>query len=272
MKKLAIIGYPVSHSFSPAMHNFISKKMNASYNYEAVEVAPGEVAAAVEKLKNDGVCGFNVTAPHKFEIMNYLDEISDEARRYGSVNTVVNKDGKLYGYNTDAEGFYMSLLYEGIIPQNKHILILGAGGAAQPVALNLAEKGAASVTVVNRTREKAERIKKHIKECIGYEIGTSLSRDHYDIVINCTTLGMGDNKEMCPLSDFSVIDEGSSVIDMIYNPAETLLLKRAKELGAKTLNGLGMLIFQGILAYRLFTGIDVPDSIADEILKEVFKI
>lgn len=272
MKKLAIIGYPVSHSFSPAMHNFISKKMNTPYNYEAVEVAPGEVASAVEKLKSEGVCGFNVTAPHKFEIMNYLDEISEEARRYGSVNTVVNKDGKLYGYNTDAEGFYMSLLHEGIIPQKKHILILGAGGAAQPVALNLAQKGAASVTVVNRTREKAEQLKAHIKESIGYEIGTELSREHYDIVINCTTLGMGENKDMCPLLDFSTINENTAVVDMIYNPSETVLLKRAKENGAKTLNGLGMLIFQGILAYRLFTGIDIPDSIYDDILEGVFKI
>lgn len=272
MKKLAIIGYPVSHSFSPAMHNFISEKINAPYNYTAIEVEPGKVEEAVKSMKAEGVCGFNVTAPHKFEIMKYLDEVSEQAKRYGSVNTVVNRDGKLYGYNTDADGFYMSLLRAGVEAKKKHILILGAGGAAQPVALKLAQKGAASVTVINRTQEKAERLREYIKECIDYEIGTSLSREHYDIVINCTTLGMGKNKDMCPLSNFSVIDEGSSVIDMIYNPAETLLLKRAKAMGAKTLNGLGMLIFQGILAYRLFTGIDIPDSIADEILKEVFEI
>ena len=270
MNKLAIIGYPVSHSFSPAMHNFISERISAPYNYTAMEVLPGEVKEAVSKLKSDGICGFNVTAPHKFAIMDCLDEISKEAKRYGSVNTVVNKDGKLYGYNTDADGFYMSLCYNGINPENKHILILGAGGAAQPVALNLAEKGVASITVKNRTQEKAEQLKEYIKDCIGYDIETQIKREHYDIVINCTSLGMGDNKHLSPMEDMSVIDDTTAVVDMIYNPAETVFLKNAKDRGAKTLNGLGMLIFQGILAYRLFTGIDVPDSMADEILKGVF--
>lgn len=270
MKKLAIIGYPVSHSFSPAMHNFISEKVNAPYNYTAVEVLPGDVRDAVGKLKADGVCGFNVTAPHKFAIMECLDEISEDAKRYRSVNTVVNKDGKLIGYNTDAEGFYMSLIYNGINPENKHILILGAGGAAQPVALNLAGKGAASVTVKNRTKEKAEQLKDYIKSCIGYDIETEVNRDHYDIVINCTSLGMGENKDLSPMEDMSKIDGTTAVIDMIYNPEETVFLKDAKKRGAKTINGLGMLIFQGILAYRLFTGIDIPDLMADEILKGVF--
>lgn len=271
MKKLAIIGYPVSHSFSPVMHNFISQKIDAPYNYTAVEVLPGEVLEAVRKLKADGICGFNVTAPHKFDIMECLDEISPEARIYGSVNTVVNKDGRLYGYNTDADGFYMMLNHNGINPENKHILILGAGGAAQPVALNLARKGAASITIKNRTQEKAEKLKEYIKNCIGYEIKTSITHSHYDIVINCTSLGMGENKDKSPMNDMSVIDETSSAVDMIYNPEETVFLAEAKKRGAKTVNGLGMLIFQGILAYRLFTGIDIPDSMADEILKGVFK-
>ncbi len=271
MKKLAIIGYPVSHSYSPVMHNFISKKLNAPYEYTAIEVLPGEVKEAVKKIIADGICGFNVTAPHKFEIMSCLDEISPEAKRYGSVNTVVNKGGKLYGYSTDAEGFYMSLLYNGIKPEKKHILILGAGGAAQPVALNLAQKGAASLTVINRTHERAEQLKEYIKSCIGYEIKTRTERKHYDIVINCTSLGMGKNKDLTPMEDMPVIDETSAVVDMIYNPEETVFLHNAKMVGAKTVNGLGMLIFQGILAYRLFTGIDVPDSFADEILKGVFK-
>ena len=165
----------------------------------------------------------------------------------------------------------MSLCYNGINPENKHILILGAGGAAQPVTLNLAEKGAASITVKNRTQEKAEKLREYIKSCIGYEIETQIKREHYDIVINCTSLGMGENKDKSPMVDMSTIDETSAVVDMIYNPEETVFLKDAKKLGTKTINGLGMLIFQGILAYRLFTGIDIPDSMADEILKGVFK-
>ncbi|MBO5060879.1 MAG: shikimate dehydrogenase [Clostridia bacterium] len=272
MKKLAIIGYPVSHSFSPAMHNFISEKVNADYRYEAIEIPPERLGEGVLKLREDNICGFNVTAPHKFEILKYLDEVSEQAKRYGAVNTVVNKDGRLIGFNTDADGFYMSLLNCGITPEGANILMLGAGGAAQPVAIKLAEIGAASITVINRTAEKAERLREYVKACTGYEISTEKTRGHYDIVINCTTLGMGKNKDMSPLSDLSVIDENTAVVDMIYNPSETVLLKSAKGLGAKTVNGLGMLIFQGILAYRLFTGIDIPDSISKDIQKEVFKV
>lgn len=270
MKKLTIIGYPVSHSLSPAMHNFISEKLGAPFVYTATEVKPGEVGEAVMRLRDEGICGFNVTAPHKFEIMNYLDEISEQAKRYGSVNTVVNRGGRLIGYNTDADGFYMSLLHNGIDASGRHILVLGAGGAAQPTVLKLAESGAETITVINRTREKAEALKQYVRDCTGFNISTCAERIRYDIVVNCTSLGMGENKDMCPLSDFSVIDEASAAVDMIYNPTETLFLKRAGEAGAKTLNGRGMLVFQGIAAYRLFTGIDLPVGIADEIMNEVF--
>ncbi len=270
MKKLTIIGYPVSHSFSPVMHNFISQSIGAPYSYDITEVAPEKLGEAVEKLKAEGIAGFNVTAPHKIEIMKYLDGISKQAQRYGAVNTVVNKDGKLFGYNTDADGFYMSLMHKGINPVMAHILVLGAGGAAQPVVLNLAEKGAASLTVLNRTKEKAEALASYAAECTGFEVKTEMDREHYDIVINCTTLGMGKNKGMSPMYDLSVIDKNSAVVDMIYNPEKTVLLQEAEKLGARVANGLGMLVFQGILAYRLFTGIDIPDSMAEDVLKEVF--
>ncbi len=270
MKKLTIIGCPVSHSFSPAMHNFISQKLDAPYHYDTTEVAPENLKDAVEKLKADEVAGFNVTAPHKIEIMKYLDDISEQAKRYGAVNTVVNNGGKLFGYNTDADGFYMSLLHAGVNPKGTHILVLGAGGAAQPVVLNLAQKGAASIAVINRTKEKAEALASYASKCTGVRVKTDMDREHYDIVINCTTLGMGKNKDMSPMPDWSVIDRTSAVVDMIYNPEKTVLLQDAEKLGAKAVNGLGMLVFQGILAYRLFTGIDIPDSMADGILKEVF--
>ncbi len=271
INRLAVIGYPISHSFSPLMHNYISKQMNAPFAYEAREVLPEKLGKAVESLKNEGFCGFNVTAPHKIEVMKYLDEISEDAKRYGAVNTVVNKDGRLIGYNTDAEGFYMSLRYRGVDVENAHILMLGAGGAARPVALNLSEKNIASLALVNRTKEKAEYIKEYVKSHSGYEIDTEMARESYDIIINCTSLGMGDNKDKSPLCDMSMVNEKTTVCDMIYNPAKTVLLTDSEKKGARIINGLGMLIFQGILAYRIFTGIDVPDSIADGIEKEVLK-
>lgn len=269
MNRLAVIGYPISHSFSPPMHNFISKEMNAPYVYEAIEVAPERLGEAVEKLKKNGFRGFNVTAPHKIEIMKYLDEISEDVKSYGAVNTVVNENGRLIGYNTDAEGFYMSLKYRGINVENSHILILGAGGAARPVALKLAGKEVASLTLVNRTKEKAEYIKECVKDRTGFDMQTEMLLDKYDIIINCTSLGMGSNKDMSPLNDMSIVGADTTVVDMIYNPAKTVLLRDSELCGARIVNGLGMLIFQGILAYRLFTGIAVPDSVADEIEKEV---
>lgn len=268
MKKLAVIGYPIAHSYSPVMHNFISKKMNADYIYEAIETPPEKLGEVVSRLKADGVCGFNVTAPHKINVMQYLDEISQDAEYFGSVNTVLNKNGKLIGYNTDAEGFYEALCYRGINPCGKHVLMLGAGGAAQPVSINLVSK-CASLTVINRTKERLSALKEHVKNCTGLEIKTEIDRDNYDIIINCTSLGMGKNIGISPLSDLSLINENTYVVDMIYNPWESQFLRDAKSCGAKCENGLAMLIFQGILAYRIFTGIDVPMSIAGEIEKVV---
>lgn len=268
MKKLAVIGYPIAHSYSPLMHNYISREMNADYVYEAVETPPEKLGEIVEKLKADGVLGFNVTAPHKFNVMQYLDEISQDAKYFGAVNTVLNKNGKLIGYNTDADGFYEALCCNGINPNGKHILMLGAGGAAQPVAINLVKK-CASLAVTNRTKERLFELKDVIKNCTGADIKTEIDRDTYDIIINCTSLGMGKNIGMSPLSDMSLIGDNTYCVDMIYNPWETQFLKDAKKAGAKCVNGLSMLIFQGILAYRIFTGIDVPLSLADGIQREI---
>jgi len=268
MKKLAVIGYPIAHSYSPVMHNFISEAVNADYHYYAVETPPEKLGEVVSQLKEDGVLGFNVTAPHKFNVMQYLDEISQDAQYFGSVNTVVNRNGKLVGYNTDAEGFYEALCYRGINPCGKHVLMIGAGGAAQPVSINLVSK-CASLTVTNRTKERLFDLKEHVKSCTGLEIKTEIDRETYDIIINCTSLGMGKNIGISPLSDVSLVGQNTYCVDMIYNPWETQFLRDAKKAGARCENGLAMLIFQGILAYRIFTGIDVPFSVADGIEKEI---
>lgn len=268
MKKLAVIGYPIAHSYSPLMHNFISREMNVDFTYEAFETPPEKLGDIVAMLKKEGFLGFNVTAPHKFNVMQYLDEISEEALFFGSVNTVLNKNGKLIGYNTDAEGFYEALRWRGIDLQGKHILMLGAGGASQPVSINLAPK-CASLTVTNRTKERLFALKEQVKRCTGIDIKTEVEREKYDIIINCTSLGMGDNIGKSPLLDLSIIGDDTYCVDMIYNPWESKFLRDAKSTGAKCENGLSMLIFQGILAYRIFTGIDVPLSVADGIRIEI---
>ena len=271
-KQLGIIGNPVGHSFSPAMHNYISEALGKNYIYCAYNVEKDELKNAVEGLRGLGFAGVNVTAPYKQDVMPYLDAISEKSKAFDSVNTIVNDGGKLIGYTTDADGFYMSLKREGFNVTGKDVLILGAGGVVRPVASLLAMEGASSVTIVNRTKEKADKIACEIEKSIGYTVFKEIRHTHYDLVINTTSLGMHPNEDKMPPFDFGLIDKESFVADMIYNPAETLFLKEAKKMGAKTLNGLGMLIYQGILAYELFTNEKLGMDFYDKIVKDVFGI
>lgn len=270
-KQLAIIGDPVEHSFSPQMHNYISERMGNNYVYTALEVKPEHLGDAVRGFRAMNFAGMNITAPHKFEVMQYMDEISEQARLFGSVNTCVNRGGRLYGYNTDAHGFYKSLLREGIAVKGKDILIVGAGGATQPVAVLFALEGAKSITIMNRTLENAQRMAAYVQKTVGYTVSVQPALPRYDLMINTTSVGMSPNVAGCPLADFSFVDENTAAADMIYNPEETVFLRRAREHGAwKTVNGLGMLIYQGMIAYELFTGTALPDGMYDDIAREVF--
>lgn len=275
-KQLGIIGDPVEHSFSPVMHNFISGEIGNNYVYSAFHVKPENLKAALEGVRSLGICGLNVTAPHKTAVMEYIDEISEQARLLGSVNTIVNRDSRLYGYNTDADGFYMALEKDGIAVTGSKILILGAGGVVKPVLTRLIQGKPKSVTVVNRTVSKVYELAEKIKAQSGFEIKTELNSLDFDIVINMTSAGMEPQLDRMPtdaideLRDLSFINEKTAVVDMIYNPDETLFLREAKKRGAKTMNGLGMLVYQGIIAYELFTGVTLPDDMADKIKKEVF--
>ncbi len=275
-QQIGIIGYPVDHSFSPAMHNFISSAVHNNFIYSAYCIPPERLGGAIDAMRALGIKGLNVTAPHKVEVMKYLDEVNDTARELGSVNTVVNRNGRLVGYNTDADGFCMSLEKEGITIKGSKILIIGAGGVTRPVLIRLIDNGASSVTVLNRTREKAVSLAKDILTVKNFNINTNANTLDFDIVINTTSAGMEPQEDKLPtdsiseISDLSFINKNTSVIDMIYNPDETLFLKEAKARGAKTMNGLGMLIYQGIIAYELFTDTVLPDDMGERIKKEVF--
>jgi len=269
-KHLGIFGYPVEHSFSPVMHNYISGKIGLDYVYTAYEVKPENIGEAVRGIRALNISGVNITAPHKFSVMEYLDEIDSQALLFGSVNTIVNRNGRLIGYNTDADGFYMALKRNGVDVKDKDIVIFGAGGATKPIAVLFTQKGAKSITIINRTKEKARGIADYVKEKIGGVIETEMKFDRYDIAINTTSAGMAPQEDKCPVSDFSFADKNTVFADMIYNPSETLYLRHGREMGAKTINGLGMLICQGIIAYEYFTGIRLDEKIYDEIAKEVF--
>lgn len=275
-KQLGIIGNPVEHSFSPKMHNFISEQLNNNYVYSAWQVETENLKNAIAGVRALGIKGINVTAPHKTEVMKYLDVITDGAKKLGSVNTVVNKDGVLYGYNTDADGFCMSLLKSGFEIKNSNILVIGAGGVVRPTLIKLIENEPRCITLVNRTKEKALSLADDILTVTGYKIKTELDKMSFDIVINTTSAGMKPQLDVLPIDniseieDLSFINDKTCVVDMIYNPDETLFLKSARERGAKTINGLGMLIYQGIIAYELFTDTELPENMAEKIKKEVF--
>ncbi|MDR4079685.1 MAG: shikimate dehydrogenase, partial [Clostridia bacterium] len=255
-KQLGIIGYPVEHTFSPNMHNFISETVHNNYVYGAWCVKPEDLKDAIGGMRALGISGINVTAPHKVEVMKYIDVVTDGAKKLGSVNTVVNRDGKLYGYNTDADGFCMALTKAGIEIENSRILIIGAGGVVRPTLIRLIDNKPKSITVVNRTKSKAKTLAEDILKSTGFEVNTEIDKLEFDIVINTTSAGMEPQENVMPIenieeiNDLSFINENTAAVDMIYNPDKTLFLQEAEKRGAKILNGLGMLIYQGIIAYE----------------------
>lgn len=277
-KKLGVIGDPIDHSFSPKLHNYISQKTGNDYIYSAYHVTPENLRDAINGMRALDIRGINVTAPHKSEVIKYLDYVSSDAEQAGSVNTIVNDNGTLKGYSTDGEGLYLSMIKAGISVKDANIIIIGCGGVVKPITLRLIKENPKSITLVNRTREKAVVVADEISCITGFKIETSVNLKEYDIVINTTTAGMGKLKDIYPwdsideIKDKDIISSKTSAIDLIYNPPCTKFLQFAKEKGAKTLNGLDMLIYQGVVAYELFTGTKVTDDLIEEIRKEVFKV
>lgn len=266
--QLAIIGKPVEHSFSPQMHNFFSKITNKNYSYSAWET--DDIEYAVKGIRAMNIRGVNVTAPYKKDVIPFLDEIDENALLFGSVNTIVNNNGKLKGYNTDADGFYRSIISEGTEIKNKNILIIGAGGASQPAVMRFIQENPKSVTVVNRTQAKVDQMRLEILKKLDFEISTQFDPDvNYDIIANTSSAGMTSNilptAEIDGIDTLDFINEKATVADMIYNPPETLLLHEAKKRGARVINGLGMLIYQGIIAYELFTDSHLPENIYGDV-------
>lgn len=276
--QLGVIGDPIDHSFSPKLHNFIADYMGMDYVYSAFHVRPDNVGDAIRGIRALGIRGINVTAPHKIAVMEYLDEISPQAKILGSVNTIVNYDGKLVGYNTDSEGFYLALTNAGIKIEGAKILVMGAGGVVKPTLTRIIQAQPKSVTIVNRTKARAEALAKALYDVTGFEVKTEIDGLDFDIVMNTTSAGMAPQLEALPsdsiaeLDNLDFIHSGMAAVDMIYNPRETLFLRQAREKGAKTLNGLDMLIYQGLIANELFTDIKLPENIAECVRKEVFGV
>ncbi len=265
-KLYGIFGYPVRHTFSPGMHNAAFKKMDLDACYVPFAVPPDNLGEAAKALIPLGLCGLNVTVPHKEKIIAYLDELSEEARLIGAVNTIEIKEGKLIGHNTDGRGFLRSLRDNaGFTPKGKQVVIIGSGGAARAVGFSLALEGtkkivftdldaAKAIALVTDITDKTGRFAEYVKQ---ESVGESAAEA--DCVINATPLGLKTTDPL-PLA-LEHIRKKHLVCDLVYNPAETRFLQTAKARGAKRLPGIGMLLFQGAIAFEIWTGKKAPVSI-----------
>lgn len=271
-----LLGSPVEHSISPMMHNEAFRQLGLDYAYLAFDVGTDKLATVVEGLRAMGVRGFNITMPDKNLMCQLADELSVAAEIGGAVNTIVNDNGILKGYTTDGIGFMRSVEEEGQDIIGKKMTLLGAGGAAAAIMIQAALDGVAEISVFNIRDDffsRAEGIiekltektncKMHIydfsdPEILRKEISESA------ILVNGTSIGMAPNTDRCIITDDTMLREDLFVFDVIYNPEETLLLKKAKKAGCKTANGLNMLLYQGAASFELWTGEKMPVDIIKE--------
>ncbi|NOX20586.1 MAG: shikimate dehydrogenase [Nitrospirae bacterium] len=264
-KITGIIGWPVEHSKSPLMHNAAFDALGLNFCYIAMPVKPEALEEAIKGIKALNFLGINVTIPHKETVMKYLDRIDEEARFIGAVNTIKNEDGMLVGYNTDGRGFMESLTEEGIDTTGKNVFIVGVGGAARAVSYYLCQK-AARLWLHGRNMQKATALANDLKK-ISSCVAVTETKDNIqfaDIIINATPLGMKDTDPL-PF-DPERLRKDQVVCDLIY--WETPLLRAARQQGCKTIDGLGMLLWQGVLAFKIWTGIKPPIELMREHLKK----
>lgn len=268
----AIIGYPLDHSMSPPMHDAGFSALGLDVHYEAWAILTEELPATVERLRDDEMLGISVTVPYKQAVMPLLDEIDPAADAIGSVNTIVKRGRSLVGHNTDKAGFIRSLREAGCDPSGLRALVLGVGGAERAVAYGLAEAGVSSIALAGRRVERVQAAAKQLNETkprdvtitqLGFD-GAALAdaAANADLIVNCTPIGMRHTLEEqeSPLPA-AALRPGLWVVDIVYNPLETLLLRLAREAGAYPVDGLGMLVYQGMAQQELWTGREPPADI-----------
>lgn len=274
-KLVALIGSPVEHSMSPAMHNASFEKLGLDYVYLAFDVVPETLEQAVAGMKDMGFAGYNVTMPNKTHVLPYLDELTEAAELMGAVNTVVIKDGKSIGHNTDGAGFVVNLKNHGVDFEGKKITIVGAGGAGSAIFTQLALDGAASIDVYNIKDDFFEATRQRVAELsekTGCDItltdladrdalGKSVAKSC--VFINATRMGMPPFENEC-LLDEDMLHDGLAVADTVYEPRETKLIAMAKAHGLVTCSGLGMLLSQAALGEKIWCDASMPVDYIEE--------
>lgn len=271
-KKIGILGWPLGHSLSPLMHNAAFTALDLDYVYVPLPVEPENLAQAVAGLKAMDFTGANVTIPHKVAIMSYLDKIDPSAQFVGAVNTILIKEGKCIGYNTDAQGFIQSLTRKNVTIRGKKAVVMGAGGAARAVASGLIQNGIHQITIGTRNSLKAQEFTnffpnfKNLLGCNWRDRTFTNQVKECDILINSTPIGMSTSeKEELPIL-WENVNKDATICDLIYNPPITAFLNSAQIRGYRIINGAGMLLEQGALAFELWTDKQAPRTIMSNIL------
>ncbi|MDO9287231.1 MAG: shikimate dehydrogenase [Thermodesulfovibrionales bacterium] len=261
-KVLGLLGFPVEHSLSPAMHNTAFEKLGLDCCYVTFSVKPEFLRDAVKSIKALNLAGVNVTVPHKERVIPFLDEVDKEASFIGAVNTIVNDNGRLTGYNTDGRGFMRSLSEAKISVNKKNVLVIGAGGASRAIGYYLCQN-ASELFLYDIDKKKAGKLISDLNKIRGNVSFFSSQPEDMDIIINATPLGLKKNDPL-PI-DVKLLKPKHVVCDLIYK--KTPLLEKASKKGCKTLNGLGMLLWQGVFAFELWTGRRPPVDVMRKSLR-----
>lgn len=266
-----LIGNPVEHTMSPAIHNTLAEAMGENLVYVPFRVPENSVKEAVEGAWALNLLGCNVTVPYKSAVLPYLKEIDSLAEKIGAVNTLVRTDNGFKGYNTDMPGLYQAMCEDGVNPEGEKVLILGAGGVARAVAMLLAEKGAQKAIILNRTVEKAEQVAEEVNTISGRNFAEAMAVENYCslpageryLCIQATNVGMFPKTKEAVIEDAAFYQKIHTGYDLIFNPAKTRFMELTEAAGGRAFNGLKMLLWQGIIAYELWTGEKVGAELAE---------
>ena len=250
MKKYFVIGNPIEHSLSPKLHNYWIKKNNIDAVYDKKQLNESDIEGVISKIKNDKIHGMNVTVPFKKSVIPFLDQLTPLAKEVQSVNTIFKKDNKVVGDNTDVGGFEKGLKYINYDLKNKSVFILGAGGVASSIILALKRLGAAKIILSNRTKEKADDLKKKYTDLEIIDWGET---PNFNMIINATSLGLKNDDQI--KLNYADIGTNKLFYDIIYNPSKTKFLSKAEKFGNQIENGKMMFVYQAQLAFRIWHNI-----------------
>ena len=271
-RTLGLIGNPVEHTMSPVLQNFLADRLDIDVCYVPFHVKEGFLEAAVKGAYGLNILGMNVTVPYKSDVMEYLVDADDMAKRIGAVNTLVRVEGGYKGYNTDMPGLYRAMCHDGVDITGKEVVILGAGGVARAVAMLLLEKGATGVIIFNRSVERAQAIADEVNAQAGREFIKAYATDSYKevlkdacyIVVQATSVGMSPDTEHAVIEEEDFYRHVEVGYDLIFNPPITRFMKLCEDAGARSYNGAKMLAYQGIIAFELWNNLQVKEDVAKE--------